>query len=228
MTTRRDGAGTQNPDRAGESGTRTNEVRTLEDRPPGPDELNPRERRFPLRVRRSQFNIDSFPRSGALPDEDGVLPEAAAAPAIIVAAPDTFEKMIFHVLIVNRAREASVVVEQTIPAGATGSATVAVTANEVEIQRFFNEGGDGAVSYSIDIQAAGQTAVEDHRITGGQREFARFWEKTTQIIINFTNNDLVNASLLQLSWLSVSLETSKWTNYRDNLIALSSVLGIEP
>lgn len=218
MTTRRDAAGEENPDRSGGTGT-VSPLTPL-------DERNPRERPFPGRVRRGQFTADSFPSSELTEEE--ALAAAEPGPEIVVTAPDTFEKLAFHVLLVNRSREAHVVVEQTIAAGVTGSTTVAIPANQVEIQRFFVEGGDGSVTYSVDIQAAGQTAVAAHRITGGQREFARYWEKTTQVIIDFTNNDLVNASLLQLSWLSIQLDASKWNAYRDNLISLSDLLGIEP
>ncbi len=156
------------------------------------------------------------------------LTEAGLAPPVTVLIPNSFEEMIFHSLIVNRSRESSVIVEQVIAAGATGSVTVAIPAQEIDIQRFFIEGGDGAVSYSIDVQSSGQTAIATHRVTGGRREFARFWEKTGSVIINFTNNDLVNASLLQLIWLSVLLDTTKWALYRDNLIAWSRIIGVEP
>lgn len=217
MTSRRDAAGEENPDRSGGTGTVS---------PLAPlDAQNPRERRFPGRIRRGHFTADSFPSSEQTEEE--ALAAAAPPPDIVVPAPDTFEKLAFHILLVNRSREAHVVVEQTIAAGVTGSTTVAIPANQVDIQRFFIEGGDGSVTYSVDVQAAGQTAVASHRITGGQREFARFWEKTTQIIVDFTNNDLVNASLLQLSWLSIQLDTTKWNRYRDNLISLSELLGIE-
>jgi hypothetical protein len=151
-----------------------------------------------------------------------------AAPPIIIPIPRNFDELAFTILLVNRARESAIVVEQTVPAGATGSATVVIPANEVDIARFFTEAGDGSISYSIDIQSAGQAAVANHRITGGTREFARFWEKTTQVIINFTNHDPVNPALVQITWSAVRLEISKWLNYRDGLISLIQLLGIEP
>ena len=48
------------------------------------------------------------------------------------------------------------------------------------------------------------------------------------IIINFTNNDLVNAALIQISFISVRLDTSKWIAYRDALIPFYQQLGIDP
>lgn len=149
-------------------------------------------------------------------------------PPIMVLIPNSFREMIFHSILVNRSREASVVVEQAVAAGATGTITVNIPAGVIDIQRFFEEGGDGAISYSVDIQSVGQTAVGSHRITGGEREFARYWEKTGSVIVNFTNNDLINASLIQLTWISVQLDTVKWTVYRDNLEAWSRILGVQP
>ncbi len=154
--------------------------------------------------------------------------ESGAAPPIMVLIPNSFREMIFHSVLVNRSREAPVVVEQSVAAGATGTITVAIPAGVVDIQRWFIEGGDGSISYSVDIQSVGQTAIGTHRITGGEREFARYWEKTGSVIVNFTNNDLVNASLIQLTWISVQLDTSKWTTYRDNLEAWSRILGVQP
>ena len=188
-------------------------------------EVQPTQRRAPGRVRTAPSTVGAFPPTAEEILPPGVEPPAPPEPPAI---PRNFDELIFTIIMVNRARETPVVVEQTIAAGVTGSTTVSVPANEVDIARFFTEGGDGSVSYSVDIQAAGQTAVSDHRITGGTREFARYWEKTTQIIINFTNDDLVNASLLQLTWTAVRLETSKWTAYRDGLISLYQLLGIEP
>lgn len=153
---------------------------------------------------------------------------AGEAPPVFILIPNSFEELLFHTVIVNRSREVSVVVEQTVAAGATGSVTVAIPSGQLDIQRFFIEGGDGAISYSVDIQSSGRTAVADHRIIGGVREFARYWEKTNQVIVNFTNNDAVNPALLQLSWISVQLDTSKWTLYRDNLEAWSRIIGVEP
>lgn len=188
-------------------------------------EVQPRQRRAPGRIRTAPSTAGAFP-----PTQEELLPPGVEPPPPPEppAIPRTFDELLFAVLMVNRARETHVVVEQTVAAGVTGSTTVAVPANEVDIARFFIEGGDGSISYNVDIQAAGQTAVADHRITGGTREFARFWEKTTSIIINFTNNDLVNPALLQLSWTAVRLDTTKWTRYRDGLISLIELTGIEP
>lgn len=188
-------------------------------------QVQPRQRAAPGRIRTAPSTAGAFP-----PTQEELLPAGVEPPPPPEppAIPKTFDELLFAVLMVNRARETHVVVEQTVAAGVTGSTTVTVPANEVDIARFFTEGGDGSISYSVDIQAAGQTAVADHRITGGTREFARFWEKTTQIIINFTNNDLVNSALLQLTWTAVRLDTTKWTRYRDGLIALIELTGIEP
>lgn len=158
--------------------------------------------------------------------------EAAAAagerPPVMVLIPNSFDEMIFHTLILNTSRESSVVVEQTVAPSATGTITIAIPATEIDIARFLIEGGDGSISYSVDVQSIGQTAVGTHRITGGQRVFARYWEKTGSIIVTFTNNDAVNAALIQLQWESVRLDSSKWTAYRDNLRAWSRIIGVEP
>ena len=105
----------------------------------------------------------SFPFDPGLPSPDG-LPGEVEAPPLVITAPRTFEELQFAVSLVSIVRETSIVVEQTIAAGATGSVTVAIPANEVDIQRFFQEAGDGSVEYSIDVQSAGQTAVGTHRI----------------------------------------------------------------
>jgi len=154
--------------------------------------------------------------------------EGPALPPITIPIPQNFDQLVFSIIMVNRARESSIIVEQTVAAGVTGSATVTIPDNEVDIARIFTEAGDGSISYSIDVQSAGQTAVGDHRITGGTREFARYWEKTTQVVINFTNNDLVNSALIQITWTAVRLEISKWLAYRNGLISLIELLGIEP
>ena len=189
--------------------------------------VQPTQRRFPGRVRTATSVAGGFP---VAPTLEGA-PEPPPAPEpqpVQIRVPLSFSELLYTIVFVNRARETPIVVEQTVPAGATGSATVSVPANEVDVQRFFEEGGDGSISYSIDIQAAGQTAIDTHRITGGTREFARFWEKTTQIIINFTNNDLVNSALIQITWIAVRLEIIKWTRYRDLLLPSYELLGIEP
>lgn len=147
---------------------------------------------------------------------------------VMVLIPNSFDEMIFHTLILNPSRESSIVVEQTVAPSATGTITVAIPAQEIDISRFLVEGGDGSISYSVDIQSLGQTAVGSHRITGGQRVFARYWEKTGSIIVSFTNNDAVNSALIQLQWESVRLDSSKWTAYRDNLRAWSRIIGVEP
>jgi hypothetical protein len=185
----------------------------------------PRERRFPGSIRPAGLHTDSTPTGMLLAEEAAAGP---TPPPSTIPLPQNFDQLVFTSIMVNRARERSLVVEQTVPAGATGSATVTIPVNEVDIARIFTEGGDGSISYSIDVQSAGQTAVGDHRITGGTREFARYWEKTTQVVINFTNNDLVNAALIQITWTAVRLEISKWLAYRNGLISLIELLGIEP
>ena len=147
---------------------------------------------------------------------------------VTVLIPNSFEEMLFHTLILNPSRETSVVVEQTVAASATGTVTVAIPATDIDIARTLIEGGDTSISYSVDIQSLGQTAIATHRITGGERNFARFWEKTGSIIVSFTNNDAVNPALLQLQWESVRLDTRKWIAYRDNLRAWSRIIGVEP
>lgn len=191
-------------------------------------QVQPRERRAPGRVRTASAVPGAFP---PIPGPDGVdaVDGVGLEPIdISLRWPINFEELLYTIVFVNRARETPIIVEQTVAAGVTGSTTVIIPANEVDVQRFFQEGGDGSISYDVDIQAPGQSAIGSHRITGGAREFARYWEKTTQVIINFTNNDLVNSALLQLSWTAVRLETSKWTRYRDVLIAAYTNLGIEP
>ena len=186
----------------------------------------PRERRFPARIRTAGLHTDSIPSGTPLPE--GAAAEGPVTPPTTIPIPKNFDELIFTVIMVNRARESPIVVEQTVAAGAAGSATVTIPANEVDIARFFTEGGDGSISYSIDIQSAGRTAAASRRITGGTREFARYWEKTTQVIVNFTNNDLVNSALVQITWTAVRLDITKWLNYRDGLISLIELLGIEP
>jgi len=171
--------------------------------------------------------LSPFPFDPAAPSPDGV-PGEIATPPLFVTAPRTFEELQFAVSLVSVVRETPVVVEQTIAAGATGSITVTIPANEVDIQRFFDEAGDGSVEYSIDVQSAGQTASATHRITGGKREFAHYWEKTVQVIIDFTNTDLVNPALIQIVWTAIRIDIPKWLPYRNNVIALHTQLGIEP
>lgn len=194
----------------------------------GPGTPAPQE--FPRRLT-GLFVGPGFITPGAVtlaPPDPEALAETGGELPVIVLIPNTFEEMIFHTLILNPSRESSVVIEQTVGAGASGTVTVAIAVTEIDIARFLVEGGDGSISYSIDVQSAGQTAVADHRITGGVRSFARYWEKTGSIIVRFTNNDAVNPALLQLMWESVRLETVKWTAYRDNLRAWSRIIGVEP
>lgn len=190
-------------------------------------QVQPVQRRSPGRIRTAPAVPGAFPPVGVDGAEDL---DGAGVDALPISLrwPINFDELIYTIVFVNRARETPIIVEQNVAAGVTGSTTVLVPANEVDVQRFFQEGGDGSISYDIDIQAPGQSAIGTHRITGGTRQFARYWEKTTQIIINFTNNDLINPALLQISWTAVRLETVKWTRYRDILIAAYKTLGIEP
>lgn len=194
----------------------------------GPGTPAPQE--FPRKLT-GLFVGPGFTTPGALalaPPDPEALAESGERIPVIVLIPNSFEEMIFHTLILNPSRESSVVVEQTVAPSATGTVTIAIATTEIDIARFLVEGGDGSISYSVDVQSAGQTAVADHRITGGARSFARYWEKTGQIIVRFTNNDALNPALLQLMWESVRLETVKWTAYRDNLRAWSRIIGVEP
>lgn len=191
-------------------------------------EVQPIQRRFPGRIRTAPSVPGAFP---PVPGPDGFDPDdgdGLAPLPISLRWPINFDELLYTIVFVNRARETPIIVEQVVAPGVTGSTTVLVPANEVDVQRFFTEGGDGSISYDIDIQAPGQSAIGTHRITGGGREFARYWEKTTQIIINFTNNDLINPGLLQISWTAIRLETVKWTRYRDILIGAYQTLGIDP
>ena len=155
-------------------------------------------------------------------------PAPEAAPLLpVLGIPRSFDELLFNATLVTPSREVSVVVEQTIAAGASGSTTVSLPANTVDIARTFREGGDGSVSYRIEVDGAGRTAIGDHRVTGGERSFSRYFEKYNQIIVTFTNNDPVNAALLQIEWVSVQLEPVKWQAYRDNVRAwLIEVLGV--
>ena len=192
-------------------------------------EVQPVQRRFPGRVRTAPAVPGAFPPVPSPDGGDEFDGAGGLEPSpIFLRWPINFEELLYTIVFVNRARETPIIVEQVIAPGVTGSTTVLVPANEVDVQRFFQEGGDGSVSYDIDIQAPGQSAIGTHRITGGTREFARYWEKTTQIIINFTNNDAINPALLQISWTAIRLETVKWTTYRDILISRYQTLGIEP
>jgi hypothetical protein len=194
-------------------------------RPDGLDAPS-RQRTFPGRVRMPSAVEGGFP----VPAVEELPPDVAVEPGpqVFIPTPDTFEKLLYHLVLVNRARETPIMVEQVVPAGASGTVTVVIPANEVDVQRSFEERGDGSVNYSVAILAAGRVAVADHRITAGTLVFARYWEKTTQVIISFTNNDPANSALLQLSWTAVRLEISKWNRIRDRFIELSRDLGVEP
>jgi hypothetical protein len=152
------------------------------------------------------------------------VPEVAPAPTILI--PNSFDEMLFHAQILNPSREVSTVVEQTILAGASGSVTVAIPINVVDIARRFREGGDGSVTYRIEVDGAGRNAIADHRITGGEREFARFFEKYNTVTLVFTNNDLVNPALLQVEWISTQIDAVVWLAYRQNLRNWSLLLGV--
>jgi hypothetical protein len=193
-------------------------------RPDGLDFPSP-QRTFPGRVRTGSAVEGGFPAVAAPQD---LAPEDVETPLQrFIPVPDTFDKLLYHLVLVNRARETPVMIEQTVAPGATGTVTVVIPANEVDVQRFFDERGDGSINYSIAVLAPGRVAVADHRITAGTHQFARFWEKTTQVIISFTNNDPVNPALLQLSWTAVRLEISKWNRIRDRFIEHSRDLGVE-
>ena len=156
-------------------------------------------------------------------EEDG----GAAAPLPVLGVPRSFDELIFHAVLLTPSREVSVVVEQTIAPGASGSVTVNIPANRVDVARSFREGGDGSVSYEIEVDGPGRVAVAQHRVTGGERSFARYFEKYGSVTINFTNNDPGNAALLQVEWVSVQVDTTKWLAYRNNIRAWSKLLGVQ-
>lgn len=142
--------------------------------------------------------------------------------------PKTFEEMLFQSTLLDSFREVSIVVEQTIVPSGTGSVTVLIPANFVDISRDFREAGDGSVTYRIEVDGVGRTAVADHRILGSpNRKFARHWEKYTSILITFTNNDAVNSAILQVEWISHQIDTTKWLAYRDVLRAWARLLGVQ-
>jgi hypothetical protein len=155
-----------------------------------------------------------------------VVEEGAQPPLPTLGIPRSFDELIFHAVLVTPSRELPVVVEQVIAPGASGSVTVGIPLAKVDVARTFREGGDGSVSYRIEIDGPGRLAVANHRVTGAERQFGRFFEKYNSVIISFTNNDPVNPALLQVEWVSVQLDTAKWTAYRDNMRAWSKLLGV--
>ena len=42
-----------------------------------------------------------------------------------------------------------------------------------------------------------------------------------------TNNDPGSAALLQIEWVSVQVDTTKWLAYRNNIRAWSKLLGVQ-
>ena len=156
--------------------------------------------------------------AGAVPEDVTPLPQ--------ILIPNSFDEMAFHAQLLAPAREVSTVIEQTIAPSGTGTVTVTIPANTVDITRTFREGGDGSVTYRLEIDGAGRNAIVDHRITGGERQFSRFWEKYLTIVAVFTNNDAVNSALLQIEWVSLQLDSVVWLAYRTNLRQWSRLLGI--
>lgn len=174
-----------------------------------------------IKTARGGVSVGVEPTTGAAPEPES--PEAL--PTLNI--PTSFDELLYHAVLVNTGREVPIIVEQTIAAGASGSTTVSIPANLVDVARRFREGGDGAVTYRIEIDGVGREAIPDHRVTGADREFARYYEKYNTVTIVFTNNDAVNASILQIEWISVQIDTTKWLKYRDNLVGWSLLLGIE-
>lgn len=154
----------------------------------------------------------------------GAIPDVTPVPQILI--PNSFDEMAFHAQLLAPAREVSTVIEQTIAPSGTGTVTVTIPINTVDITRTFREGGDGSVTYRLEIDGAGRNAIVDHRITGGERQFSRFWEKYLTIAAVFTNNDAVNSALLQIEWISLQLDSVVWLAYRTNLRQWSRLLGI--
>jgi hypothetical protein len=162
------------------------------------------------------------PNLGAPP----AVEEGAELPLPVLGIPRSFEELLFHAVLVTPSRELPVVVEQVIAPGASGSVTVGIPLAKVDVARTFREGGDGSVTYRIEVDGPGRLAVASHRVTGAERQFGRFYEKYNSVIISFTNSDPVNPALLQIEWISVQLDTAKWTAYRDNIRAWSKLLGV--
>lgn len=156
----------------------------------------------------------------------GAVPEEGPAPLPQILIPNSFDEMAFHAQLLAPAREVSTVIEQTIAPSGTGTVTVTIPINTVDITRTFREGGDGSVTYRLEIDGAGRNAIVDHRITGGERQFSRFWEKYLTVAAVFTNNDAVNSALLQIEWISLQLNSVVWLAYRTNLRQWSRLLGI--
>ncbi len=156
------------------------------------------------------------------------LEPGATPPVPDFNVPKTFEEMLFQSTLLDSFREVTVVVEQTIVPSGSGSVTVAIPANFVDIARDFREAGDGSVSYRIEVDGVGRTAIADHRILGSpNRQFARHWEKYSTILVTFTNTDAVNSAILQIEWISHQIDTTKWLAYRDVLKAWARLLGVQ-
>lgn len=145
----------------------------------------------------------------------------------VLGIPRTFEELMYFITLVTPAREVTTIVEQTIAAGGSGSVTVSIPDNTVDVQRFFREGGDGSVSYRIEVDGTGRDAIDDHRVTGANREFARYFEKYQTVRIVFTNNDPANSALLQIEWISLQIDINKWTALRDAQRAWGKLLGVQ-
>ena len=214
-------------------GPRLGDAPRLPAAPSGPAPYQPRdlteEERFPgpeaePTVKTASLEAQAVARVVGAPP----VPEAAeeAPPLPVLGIPRSFEELIYHAVLVTPAREVSVVVEQAIAPGASGSVTVGIPLAKVDVARTFREGGDGSVSYRIEVDGAGRVAMANHRVTGAERTFGRFFEKYNSVIITFTNNDPANAALLQIEWVSVQLDTAKWTAFRNNMRAWSKLLGV--
>lgn len=147
----------------------------------------------------------------ALEAEDEALP--AEPPPPILYPPMSWEALYQMVLVLDTHREVAANVDQSIPAGGTGSVTVTIGTgtDKVDIQKFFDEDGDAVVSYEVEVDNPTQIAVPEHRISSGKRrEFMRYWQKYTTVTFNYTNNDAVNAARLQIMWASVQLDRGQW------------------
>lgn len=152
------------------------------------------------------------------------LPEAGTRP--VIGIPRNWQEVEYWIALMNPARELSVILEQAIAPSATGSVSASIPSNTVDVARFFREGGDGSVTYNIEIDGVGRRAIADHRITGGERVFARYFEKYSTVTVNFTNNDAVNTALVQIEWISLQLESSDWLGFRDYLRTWGAFIGI--
>ena len=179
---------------------------------------------FPGRDAATTIRSPSITAPAVAAPVQGAVPEVPPVPTILI--PNSFDEMLFHAQILNPSREVSTVVEQTIAAGATGTVTVTIPINVVDVTRTFREGGDGSVTYRIEVDGVGRNAIADHRITGGERQFSRFWEKYNTVVIAFTNNDLINPALIQVEWISLQIDSTVWIAYRSNIRNWSLLLGV--